>query len=190
MPTHPDRCPAHPGAAPLSQQSVLRDQRQQGEDECGAKEGGTSMVCKAHGCRWRSAKEQRRSPFAGPPLSLRGLCVGCMELGLASVFGRTPWKPLVSLPEEPMASPDRTEVARTQAPCWLLDELLDAEVLSGCMAQPIPSQPGNARAGSPLFGRGLLVVAESELLAAHEGCPQQRSPAYLHAGRWGFPVSP
>jgi hypothetical protein len=35
-----------------------------------------------------------------------------------------------------MASPDRTEVARTQAPCWLLDELLDelldAGVLSDC----------------------------------------------------------
>ncbi len=59
-----------------------------------------------------------------------------MKLGLASAFGRTPWKPLVSLPEGPMASPDRTEVARTQAPCWLLDELLDelldAGVLSDC----------------------------------------------------------
>jgi hypothetical protein len=42
------------------------------------------------------------------------------------------------------------------------------------MAQPIPSQRGNSRAG-PLFGRELLVVAESELLAAHEDCPKQGS---------------
>jgi hypothetical protein len=33
----------------------------------------------------------------------------------------------VSLQEEAMASPEPTEVARTQALCWLLDELLDAE---------------------------------------------------------------
>jgi hypothetical protein len=41
-----------------------------------------------------------------------------------------------------------------------------------------------------LFGRGLLVVAESELLAAHEDCPQQRSQGYFHAGSLGFPGSP
>ena len=33
----------------------------------------------------------------------------------------------MSLQEEAMASPEPTEVARTQALCWLLDELLDAE---------------------------------------------------------------
>jgi hypothetical protein len=36
----------------------------------------------------------------------------------------------------------------------------------------------------------LLVVAESELLAAHEDCPQQRSQGYFHAGSRGFPGSP
>ena len=30
-------------------------------------------------------------------------------------------------------------------------------------------------APGPLFGRGLLVVAESELIASREDCPQQRS---------------
>jgi hypothetical protein len=36
----------------------------------------------------------------------------------------------------------------------------------------------------------LLIVAESELLAAHEDCPQQRSLVYFDAGSRGFPVSP
>jgi hypothetical protein len=36
-----------------------------------------------------------------------------------------------------MASPDPQEVARTQALCWLLDELLDAEDdLLGLVARP------------------------------------------------------
>jgi hypothetical protein len=33
----------------------------------------------------------------------------------------------MSLPEEPMASPDPKDLASTQALCWLLDELFDAE---------------------------------------------------------------
>jgi hypothetical protein len=41
----------------------------------------------------------------------------------------------------------------------------------------------------PLFGRGLLVVVESELLAAHEDCLQMRSQSYIQAGSRGFPGS-
>jgi hypothetical protein len=35
----------------------------------------------------------------------------------------------------------------------------------------------------------LLVVVESELLAAHEDCPQMRSQSYIQAESRGFPGS-
>jgi len=63
----------------------------------------------------------------------------------------------------------------------------DRPVLS--KAQPAPSRLESARVGGA-SGRGLLVIANSELLAAHESCPHLGSQAIFRAGWRGVPESP